>query len=174
MRDREIYPDAPGDGGLATAEWREPASFDRLPSIGVSLQPAILRRVAPQQSPLPLHQSPTTVAQSRPSEAIKCAAQLHCWDAVQVALAVPRHQRECHLYFARPVTFLSCADISCVHHLEMALVLPFRNVTPRWLGSGGGRARSLCRAPRPTGARCARLIKLHPLLLPSGLGPLGS
>src|SRR5216683_5778428 len=30
-------------------------------SIGVSLQPAIPRRVAPQQSPLPLHQSPTIV-----------------------------------------------------------------------------------------------------------------
>jgi hypothetical protein len=33
-------------------------------SIGVSLQPAIPRRVAPQQSPLPLHQSPTIVTQS--------------------------------------------------------------------------------------------------------------
>jgi len=29
--------------------------------IGVSLQPAIPRRVAPQQSPLPLHRSPTIV-----------------------------------------------------------------------------------------------------------------
>jgi hypothetical protein len=28
-------------GSLAAAEWREPASSDRLPSIGVSLQPAI-------------------------------------------------------------------------------------------------------------------------------------
>src|SRR6266704_2253482 len=45
-------------------------------SIGVSLQPAIPRRVAPQQSPLPLHLSPTIVAQSRSGEAIKCAAQL--------------------------------------------------------------------------------------------------
>jgi hypothetical protein len=31
FRDREIYPDASGDGGLATAEWRELASSDRLP-----------------------------------------------------------------------------------------------------------------------------------------------
>jgi hypothetical protein len=60
---------------LATAQRREPASSDRLPSIGVSLQPAIPRRVAPQQSPLPLHRPPTTVAQSRSSEAIKCDAQ---------------------------------------------------------------------------------------------------
>jgi hypothetical protein len=34
-------------------------------SIGVRLQPAIPRRVASQQSPLPLHQSPTIVAQSQ-------------------------------------------------------------------------------------------------------------
>jgi hypothetical protein len=40
-------------------------------SIGVSLQPAIPRRVAPQQSPFPLHRSPSTVAQSRSAEAIK-------------------------------------------------------------------------------------------------------
>ena len=40
-------------------------------SIGVSLQPAIPRRVAPQQSPPPLHQSPTIVTQSRSSEEIK-------------------------------------------------------------------------------------------------------
>src|SRR6266481_8691169 len=57
--------------------------------IGVSLQPAIPRRVAPQQSPLPLHRSPTIVAQSRSSEAIKCAAQVHCGDAVQLTLLVP-------------------------------------------------------------------------------------
>src|SRR5260370_8285656 len=43
-------------------------------SIGVSLQPAIPRRVAPQQSPLPLHRSPTIVAQSRSDETITRAA----------------------------------------------------------------------------------------------------
>jgi hypothetical protein len=60
--------------------WRPPNGGSRpLPvgsrSIGVSLQPAIPRRVAPQQSPLPLHRSPTMVARSRSSEAIKCDAQ---------------------------------------------------------------------------------------------------
>ena len=55
-------------------------------SIGVSLQPAIPRRVAPQQSPLPLHRSPTMVAQSRSGEAIKWAAQPHCEDAVQASV----------------------------------------------------------------------------------------
>jgi hypothetical protein len=45
-------------------EWRAPSGGSRpVPigsrSIAVSLQPAIPRRVAPQQSPLPLHRSPT-------------------------------------------------------------------------------------------------------------------
>jgi hypothetical protein len=53
---------------------REPAGFDRLPA-GVSRQPAIPRRVAPQQSPPPLHRSPTIVAD--PARAIKCAARPH-------------------------------------------------------------------------------------------------
>jgi hypothetical protein len=35
--------------------------------IGVSLQPAIPRRVAPQQSPLPLHRSPTIVVNPDPA-----------------------------------------------------------------------------------------------------------
>jgi hypothetical protein len=111
--------------------------------IGVSLQPAIPQRVAPQQSPLPLHQSPTIVAQSRSGEATKCAAQPHCEDAVRprlharvsqhtgqfrMSLALVqrlvasrrahrlRRQWECHLYFARPVTFLSCADMRSTQH----------------------------------------------------------
>jgi hypothetical protein len=50
--------------------WQPPSAGSRpVPigsrSIGVSLQPAIPRRVAPQQSPLPLHQSPTIAAQSQ-------------------------------------------------------------------------------------------------------------
>ena len=51
--------------------------------IGVSFQPDIPRRVAPQQSPLLLHQSPGILAQSQSGEAIKCAAQPHSKDAVQ-------------------------------------------------------------------------------------------
>jgi hypothetical protein len=43
--------------------WRPPSGGSR--SVGVSLQPAIPQRVAPQQSPLPLHQSSTIVAQSQ-------------------------------------------------------------------------------------------------------------
>jgi len=66
--------------------------------IGVSLRPAIPRRVAPQQSPPPLHQSATIVAE--PATPIKCEARPH------------RCHLGCHLYFARRVTFLSCADIA--------------------------------------------------------------
>jgi hypothetical protein len=58
------------------------------PSEWVS-QLAIPRRVAPQQSPLPLHQSPTIIAQFRSSEATKPATQTRYGHAVQVALLVP-------------------------------------------------------------------------------------
>jgi hypothetical protein len=76
------------------AAWQPPNARSRLlpigsRSIGVSLQPAIPRRVAPQQSPLPLHQSPTIVAQTRSGEAIKCVAQHHCRDAVQRLAVMP-------------------------------------------------------------------------------------
>jgi hypothetical protein len=75
------------------AAWQPPNTGSRpLPigsrSIGVSLQPAIPRRVAPQQSPLPLHRSPMTVAQSRSGEAIKSAAQPHCKEATTQRLTV--------------------------------------------------------------------------------------
>jgi hypothetical protein len=58
--------------------WQPPSAGSRpVPigsrSIGVSLQPAIPRRVAPQQSPPPLHRSRTIVTQSRSGEAIKRA-----------------------------------------------------------------------------------------------------
>src|SRR5712671_1109551 len=74
--------------------WQPPSGGSRpVPigsrSVGVSLQPAIPRQIAPQQSPLPLHRSPTIIAQSRSSEAIKCAAQVHHGDAVQLTLLVP-------------------------------------------------------------------------------------
>ena len=79
-------------------------------SIGVSLQPAIPRRVAPRQSPLPLHQSPAIIAQFQSSEPITFAAQLHCGDAGKLALLGLPPTGGCHLYFASPVTFLYCAD----------------------------------------------------------------
>src|SRR4029077_9331422 len=50
LRDREIYYDARRDDGLATAKWREPTRSDRLPVHRSESQPAIPRRVAPQQS----------------------------------------------------------------------------------------------------------------------------
>src|ERR1700676_945180 len=104
-----------------TGTWQPPSGGSRpVPigsrSIAVSLQPAIPRRVAPQQSPLPLRRSPTIVAQSRSGEAVKCAAHPHCKDAVQRFAVTSLSRRAhpppmgCHLYFARRVTFLSCAD----------------------------------------------------------------
>ena len=121
-------------GGSATAEWREPASFNRLPSIGVSLQPAIPRRVAPQQSPLPLHRSPSTIAQSRSAEATKSLFNRTAGMQSTSRYSCPR-QRGCHLYFARPVTFLSCADSFCKRNIEMTPLCKIEVTLPRVLGS---------------------------------------
>jgi hypothetical protein len=82
--------------------------------IGVSLQPAIPRRVAPQQSPLPLHQSDDTssVPIRRGNQKRRSTSLQGCSSAPRPRLAlmprrarrVRRHQ-ECHLYFARRVSF---------------------------------------------------------------------
>ena len=109
FRDREIYPDACEDGGSAIVSGGSRPLPIGSRSIGVSLQPAVPRRVAPQQSPLPLHQSPTIVTQFQSSEAIKCAAHLHCGRSPGRARRLHR-QPECHLYFAHRVSFLCCAD----------------------------------------------------------------
>src|SRR5271165_4048303 len=119
-------------GGLATAQW---TGSRPLPigsrSIGVSLQPAIPRRVAPQQSPLPLHQSPTIVTQSRSGEAIKCAARLSLPGCSAGRARRARRQQGCHFYFAQRVTFLPCADKGCKRNIGVTL--------PRVLGSREGR-----------------------------------
>jgi hypothetical protein len=49
----------------------------------------------------------------------------------------------CHLYFARRVTFLSCADMSCKRNIEMTPLCKVEVTLPRVLGSrevrlGGG------------------------------------
>jgi hypothetical protein len=111
FRYREIYPDGLRRWWLGNAGWREPTSSDRLPSIGVSLQPAIPRRVAPQQSPLPLHQSPTIVPQI-PVRRGNQNARLNLTARLQSrSPSSCPSPRGCHLYFARRVTFLSCADM---------------------------------------------------------------
>src|SRR5712671_2953856 len=61
--------------------WQPPSGGSRpVPigsrSIAVSLQPAIPRRVAPQQSPLPLHRSLTIVAHSRSGVWLLCSVAL--------------------------------------------------------------------------------------------------
>src|SRR6202048_4309975 len=84
-----MYADGLRRWWLGNAGWREPTSSDRLPSIGVSLQPAIPRRVAPQQSPLPLHHSPTIIPQIPVRRGNQIARLTHCRDTVQVTLLAP-------------------------------------------------------------------------------------
>ena len=108
-----------GDGGFATAQWREPASSDRLASIGASLQPAIPRWVAPQQRPLPLHQSPNSSSiPIRRDDQIRSSASLQgghpAFDCDAVALIVSAAtggvisilRAGCHFYIA-PTFFVS-------------------------------------------------------------------
>ena len=108
---------------LAIAEWREPASSDRLPvyrsesPTGYSLtgcSPAEPVSASPVADP----NNPSLFRRS-----IKCAARSHGNGADQPAVSLDRTQHrgnadaigsaapECHFYFARPVPFLSCADI---------------------------------------------------------------
>jgi hypothetical protein len=111
--------------------------------IGVSLQPAIPRRVAPQQSPLPLHQSPRILAQSQSGEAIKCAlnfrkdaahAVARRWVAAP-ALAVSAANPSvistlrggCHFYLAPTVV--------CKRNIEMTPLCKIEVTHPRVLGS---------------------------------------
>ena len=111
---------------LAIAEWREPASSDRLPvyrsesPTGYSLagcSPAEPVSASPVADP----NNPSLFRRS-----IKCAARSHGNGADQPAVSLDRTQHrgnadaigsaapECHFYFARPVPFLSCADMAAL------------------------------------------------------------
>ena len=102
------------DGGSATAEWREPTSSDRLPvhrsesptgysSAGCSpAEPASASPVTDNSSSIPIQRG----------NQMRCSTPLRRCSPSRAARA--RRQRECHLYFARRVTFLSCADILIV------------------------------------------------------------
>jgi len=104
--------------------WREPTRSDRLP-VHRSESPTGYSSAGCSPAE-PASASPVTdiVVQSRSSAAIKCAAQLPCRDAVQVAPPRARRERECHLYFARRVTFLSCADSDCRSPIETSPASP--------------------------------------------------
>jgi hypothetical protein len=103
-------------------------------SIGVSLQPAIPRRVAPQQSP-----SASPVTDNTSSIPIRRGNQMRCSTSLQGCSSGPcpafgwgararvRRQRECHLYFARRVSFYlaylaptasACASLSVTQDVE--------------------------------------------------------
>src|ERR1700730_11912333 len=119
----------PPSGGGPPRPLRSPALPPGAPPAHSS--PGVLPPDAPASA------SPVTdiVVQSRSSAAIKRAAQLPCRDAVQVAPPRARRERECHLYFARRVTFLSCADNFCKSNIEMTPLCKIEATLPRVLGS---------------------------------------
>src|SRR5258708_20245282 len=138
FRYREIYPEGSRRWWLGKAGWREVSSSDRLPSIGVSLQPAIPRRVAPQQSPLPLHQSPTIVPQI-PVRRGNQIARLNLTAGILSRSPSCPSPTGCHLYFARRVTFLSCADTACSRNVQMSVPSQLEmSVSPVVLQAVGG------------------------------------
>jgi hypothetical protein len=94
LRDREIYPDACGNAGMETAEWRIPVHRSESPAgySSAGCSPAA-----------PASASPVT--HHRSSIPIRRLAVMPC-RAGRIL-----RQRGCHLYFARRVTFLPCADI---------------------------------------------------------------
>jgi hypothetical protein len=111
LRDREIYPDASGDGARH-AEYRKPTSCDRLPvhrsesptgysSAGCSpAEPASASPVTDNRSPNPIQRANqiallNLTARCRQTRAPRALAK----------------RGGCHLYFARRVSSLSCADI---------------------------------------------------------------
>src|ERR1700730_8038377 len=103
------------DGGLATVERREPASSDRLP-VHRSESPTGYSSAGCSPAE-PASASPVTEnISSIPNPATQSNALLNFRAGRRPAFACGTCARrvrrpECHLYFARRVSFLSCADI---------------------------------------------------------------
>src|SRR5438045_7252686 len=110
----EIYYDARRDDGLANRQVAGADPFRSLPvhrsesptgysSAGCSpAEPASASPVTENTSSIPIRRGNQMRCSSRRRPALGCGAR-----ARRI-----RRQPECHLYFARPVSFLSCADIS--------------------------------------------------------------
>jgi hypothetical protein len=113
-----------------TAEWREPASSDRLP-------------VHRSESPTGYSSagcSPAEPASASPVTDNNSSIPIRRLAVIPYRAGRARRQPGCHLYFARRVTFLSCAD-----KLRVDRILEPRSQT----GHGGGRRRRLCRSGIP-------------------------
>jgi hypothetical protein len=92
---------------LGNRQWREPASSDRLP-IHRSESPTGYSSAGCSPAE-PASASPVTDYSS--STPIQRGNQTRCSTSLRgCSPARARRQRECHFYFARRMTFLSCAD----------------------------------------------------------------
>src|SRR6266436_557031 len=101
-----------GDGGFATARWREPASSDRLPSHRSESPTGYSSTGCSPAEPA----SASSVTDNSSSILIQRGNQIRCSTftaAMQFRSrsSCPPPTGGCHLYFARRVPFLSCADI---------------------------------------------------------------
>jgi hypothetical protein len=101
LRDREIYPDASRDADSAFAECRKPTSCDRLPVRRSESPTGFPRRVAPQQSPLPLHRSPfnrTAGRQSRSRSSCPPPTRVSSLLCAPGVISILRRHRSCAPY----------------------------------------------------------------------------
>src|SRR6267154_861063 len=110
-----------GDGGFATARWREPASSDRLPSHRSESPTGYSSAGCSPAEPA----SASPVTDNSSSILIQRGNQIRCSTftaAMQFRSrsSCPPPTGGCHLYFARRVPFLSCADNSILHPFECA------------------------------------------------------
>src|SRR6202171_5625868 len=113
-----------GDGGFATARWREPASSDRLPSHRSESPTGYSSAGCSPAEPA----SASPVTDNSSSILIQRGNQIRCSTFTAVMpcrIGRVRHQPECHFYFARRVTFLPCADIDTVpDHWQILVAMP--------------------------------------------------
>src|SRR5271155_4400499 len=112
---------------LGNRRCREPAGSDRLPvhrsesptgysSAGCSpAEPASASPVTDNTSSITIRRG----NQIRCSTSLQDAVQALAPRLVVVPALVSAANGECHLYFARRVTFLPCADIFCKRNIEM-------------------------------------------------------
>ena len=99
------------DAGLATAEWREPTRSDRLPVHRSEFSNRLfLGGLLPSRARFRFtgHRHSSSIPTSAAIQ-MRCSTPLRRCSPSRAPRA--RRERECHLYFARRVTFLSCADI---------------------------------------------------------------
>src|SRR5258707_7530281 len=129
-----------GDGGFATARWREPASSDRLPSHRSESPTGYSSAGCSPAEPA----SASPVTDNSSSILIQRGNQIRCSTftaAMQFRSrsSCPPPTGGCHLYFLRPVPFLYFVHKTCKRNIEMTPLFKIQVTPPPVLGCAEGR-----------------------------------